>query len=140
MKKFIFSIFVASTLLFGGDLVDLGNGKMIFEKVSVVEFKSGAIEIKDEFKEDLAELIAFLKQNKEYKLELNGRSDNDGNPVQNRALSKRRAIVMQNYLVSKGISKSRMKIIALGEKNPLATNDTPAGKEINRSVEIVLVK
>ena len=57
--KFIFSIFVASTLLFGGDLVDLGNGKMIFEKVSVVEFKSGAIEIKDEFKKvmDIIEMI-----------------------------------------------------------------------------------
>ncbi len=138
MKKLVFSLFVTVSLLFSADVIDMGDGKAIFEKISVVEFKSGKIEIRDDHLEDLGEFVAFLKKNSSYSVVLYGRSDNVGNPVNNKALSKKRAIVLRSYLVKKGIKKSRLQIVALGDQKPIASNSTPAGQEINRSVEMIL--
>ena len=138
MKKLIFSLFVTVSLLFGADIIDMGDGKAIFEKISVVEFKTGKIEIREQHLLDLDAFVDFLKKNKKYSVILYGRSDNVGNPVSNKALSMKRAVKLRNHLVKKGISKDRFKLIALGDKKPIANNNTEAGREINRSVEMIL--
>jgi len=138
MKKLIFSLFVTVSLLFSADVIDMGDGKAIFEKISVVEFKTGKIEIRDQHLLDLDAFVEFLKKNKKYSVILYGRSDNVGNPANNKALSMKRAVKLRNFLVKKGIAKARFKLVALGDKNPIANNSTEAGREINRSVEMIL--
>jgi len=138
MKKLFFSLFVTVSLLFSADVIDMGDGKAIFEKISVVEFKTGKIEIREQHLLDLDAFVDFLKKDKKYSVILYGRSDNVGNPVKNKALSMRRAVKLRNYLVKKGIPKARFKLVALGDKKPIANNNTEAGREINRSVEMIL--
>ena len=51
-------------------------------------------------------------------------------------LSQRRANSVKDYLTSQGIAADRMKAIGYGESQPIATNDTPAGRAKNRRVEL----
>jgi OOP family OmpA-OmpF porin len=54
-------------------------------------------------------------------------------------LSKNRVITVQNYLVDKGVAKSRIRIFWKGETEPIATNNTEEGREKNRRVEIIIL-
>ncbi len=56
----------------------------------------------------------------------------------NQALSERRAAAVATALQMRGIGIDRLEIVGLGESYPVATNDTSAGREENRRVEVVL--
>lgn len=101
--------------------------------------------IKEEFKSELDKAADFLKNtNKKAKIEVAGHTDSKGSDEYNLALSKRRANAVANYLVSKGISKSRIKTAGYGESKPVASNenpdgsDNPDGRIKNRRTEIVV--
>ncbi len=142
MKKLLFGLIIAISITFAGEgkLLDLGNGYLMFEKISVVEFKPGTMDIVEYHKQDIGELIKFLKKNREYKVKIIGRADNKGDPATNMALSKKRALVVKRFLVKGGIPAKDIIIEARGDKDPIADNSTPAGQEINRSAEIQLFK
>ena len=55
-------------------------------------------------------------------------------------LSKSRANAVANYLISKGVSQRRIHIVALGNDNPIRNNNTERGRQLNRSVEVFIVK
>ncbi len=55
-------------------------------------------------------------------------------------LSKSRANAVANYLISKGVSQRRIHIVALGNDNPIGNNNTERGRQLNRSVEVFIVK
>lgn len=69
---------------------------------------------------------------------IEGHTDNVGEEIYNQSLSERRAHEIENYLIGKGVSDSRMKTIGYGERQPIASNDTEAGRQRNRRVEIGL--
>jgi general secretion pathway protein A len=67
---------------------------------------------------------------------IKGYTDSDGNYWYNLKLSKARAELVKNFLISRGIRSSRIKTIGMGPENPIGTNATKEGKKMNRRVEI----
>ena len=68
---------------------------------------------------------------------IHGHTDNVGNDEDNKTLSQNRAKAVYEYLATKGVSTSRMRTLGFGESQPVATNDTDEGRQLNRRVEIV---
>lgn len=67
-----------------------------------------------------------------------GHTDAQGTDEYNQQLSARRAASAENYLVSQGVARTRLSSTGRGEAEPLATNDTDAGRQQNRRVEIAI--
>jgi outer membrane protein OmpA-like peptidoglycan-associated protein len=73
-------------------------------------------------------------------IEVAGHTDASGGAKRNRELSQQRAESVRQYLISKGITKSRLTAKGYGPDKPIADNGTPEGREVNRRVEFVIVK
>lgn len=73
-------------------------------------------------------------------IELQGFTDNVGAEPYNLALSGRRAESVLRYLVSKDVPLHRISIVGLGKTNPVADNKTPQGRELNRRVEVRVLR
>jgi OOP family OmpA-OmpF porin len=82
--------------------------------------------------------VADLLTNKNYSLKLAGNTDNTGNFDTNMRLSQERADAVKQYLVSQGADASRIDAVGYGSTKPIATNDTPEGRQQNRRVEFTL--
>jgi OOP family OmpA-OmpF porin len=82
--------------------------------------------------------VAELLVNKNFSLKLAGHTDNTGSNALNMRLSKERAESVKAYLVSKGANASRIEAVGYGSSQPIATNDTPEGRQQNRRVEFTL--
>jgi outer membrane protein OmpA-like peptidoglycan-associated protein len=115
-------------------------------------------------KKELNNLVAILKENKDIKIEISSHTDASRNVAMatsilkrkgldyskaahdemskkyNNSLSQRRANSVVNYLINKGIPKSRLVAKGYGEENPVATNDTDEGRQKNRRTEFKVLK
>ena len=67
-----------------------------------------------------------------------GHTDQVGTATYNQGLSERRAAAAANYLVSQGVSRTRVATRGMGETDPVASNDTEAGRQQNRRVEVAI--
>jgi outer membrane protein OmpA-like peptidoglycan-associated protein len=105
-----------------------------------VFFNTGSHELLPESIVELEKLIEFLKQNPTLVIEIEGHTDNVGSQQMNQKLSEERAEEVYNYLISKGIMDYRMKYKGYGFAKPIATNDTPEGRSLNRRTEFVIIK
>ena len=65
-----------------------------------------------------------------------GHTDSSGSDAYNQGLSERRALSVQRLLVERGVSQNRISTVGYGETRPVASNDNPAGRQMNRRVEI----
>lgn len=74
------------------------------------------------------------------RIELHGHTDNSGNVEENMRLSEARARSVATFLANHGVPLDSMSIVAHGAERPLASNDTESGKQLNRRVEVVLLK
>jgi outer membrane protein OmpA-like peptidoglycan-associated protein len=72
------------------------------------------------------------------RVELHGHSDNTGDTELNKRLSEARARTVATFLANQGISTDQIAIVPHGAEKPLASNDSEAGRQLNRRVEIVL--
>lgn len=90
--------------------------------------------------EKLQEVVTSLKQRyPEGEIAVKGYTDATGSKSYNKDLSKERAEAVANFLQQKGdIEEDRIEVIAKGEKNPTATNETAEGRQENRRVEIMV--
>ncbi|MCO6497082.1 MAG: OmpA family protein [Chitinophagaceae bacterium] len=86
----------------------------------------------------LNEVVQVLKDNPTYKISVDGYTDNTGKADFNQKLSEARAKSVKDYLVSKGIDESRITSAGHGIENPIADNNTAAGRAQNRRVEMTL--
>jgi outer membrane protein OmpA-like peptidoglycan-associated protein len=73
-------------------------------------------------------------------IEIVGHTDSTGSDAINDPLSLSRASATRNYLVSRGVSAQRIATAGRGEREPVASNDTPAGRAQNRRVEIFIAE
>lgn len=89
-------------------------------------------------KTTLNRVVATLKDNPEIELEIGGHADDTGAKQYNLELSRKRAESVRDYMVSKGISKSRLSTRSYGETRPVADNTTAAGRMRNRRVELTV--
>lgn len=67
-----------------------------------------------------------------------GHTDDDGPDAYNQELSQRRVDAVVRYLAGKGVPVDRVTGVAKGEAEPLAANDTPEGRRLNRRIEFVI--
>ncbi len=85
----------------------------------------------------IKQLANWLKENPTIKLEIDGNTDNDGEPAANLKLSQARADEVKKQLVSNGIDASRLTTKGFGASKPIQSNDTQDGKANNRRVEFI---
>jgi outer membrane protein OmpA-like peptidoglycan-associated protein len=71
-------------------------------------------------------------------LEIQGHTSATGKPEYNLQLSRRRAEAVKHFLISRGVDEKRLSTVGFGETKPIASNDTYAGRALNRRIEIVL--
>ncbi len=81
----------------------------------------------------------YLEANPEAKIIITGHTDNSGTPAKNIVNGQHRAEAFKNALVRKSIPRNRIGCVSKGETEPIASNDTPEGREQNRRVELDLV-
>ena len=94
--------------------------------------------VKPESYGTLKSIAAILTENPDVRVKIAGHTDSDGADAANLDLSKRRGASVKNELVkSFGIDASRLESDGLGETQPIAPNDTPANKALNRRVELL---
>jgi outer membrane protein OmpA-like peptidoglycan-associated protein len=105
-----------------------------------ISFEYGSHRLKQKSFEELDLWIAFLKSQQGMKVVLRGHTDSAGYQEYNIKLSKNRARAVADYLVSKGVNASRLIVKGGGSAHPVATNDTPEGRSLNRRVEIKFVE
>lgn len=105
-----------------------------------VFFASGSAELKQESIPELNQLKSFLEDNPERGIIINGHTDNVGEEADNLALSEARAKAVRDYLASHGINPIRLGYKGYGENRPIATNETPEGRALNRRTEFEIVK
>ncbi len=85
---------------------------------------------------DLARVLAA--DSEDYEILVAGHTDNSGAEAYNQTLSERRAAAASDFLVTSGIPSSQIRIEGLGEMEPLASNENPAGQQANRRVEVAI--
>lgn len=88
---------------------------------------------------ELDRWIKMLSNNLHIYLEVSGHADNVGTKPYNQKLSERRAAAVVKYLAKKGIAKERLKAFGFGETQPVATNDTEDGRQMNRRVQVKMI-
>lgn len=103
-------------------------GRALFEFNSIV-INPGSIE-------SLQFVVKRLKKNRKYRIQVEGHTDAKGSEEYNQKLSERRANSVKRFLVKNGISANRIKTQGFGELNPIADNETDAGRAENRRVEV----
>lgn len=87
---------------------------------------------------NLKSLAASLKKYSNTDLLIVGHTDSSGSAEYNQSLSTRRSNAASGYLASQGISANRMRTSGMGEMEPLATNETEAGRQANRRIEVAI--
>ncbi|HBH05952.1 MAG TPA: hypothetical protein DDX92_05060 [Flavobacteriales bacterium] len=89
---------------------------------------------------DLELLLEYLNENPQSRIRIEGHTDNVGSESFNKRLSEKRARAIHNYLVRNRIDKDRIPYVGFGEEKPIATNDTPAGRQKNRRVSLTILE
>ena len=88
----------------------------------------------------LNDVAAWLKKNPQMKCELSGHTDGKGSVAYNQKLSEQRAQAVYDYLVKAGVSSDNLTWKGYGKSEPIATNDTAEGRQLNRRVELRLIR
>lgn len=135
--KLLLTIFVCSfAIVCNAQLPKMENGKLVLDKA--VTFKTGTAELTDEGKEALAPVKEFLTQ-KDYitTLRVEGHTDNAGVETTNQSLTEKRAFAVCKWLIENGVDCKRLIAVDFGSTKPIASNDTPADKALNRRIEFI---
>lgn len=111
-----------------GLVITLGD---VLFNTNKAQLKSGGIR-------NVQKLADFLKQYPKHVVLVEGHTDSTGSDSLNQELSDRRANAVRTALIDKGIGGDRVTTRGYGEAYPIAGNDTPAGRQLNRRVEIIL--
>ncbi|MGZ5443054.1 MAG: OmpA family protein [Thermoanaerobaculia bacterium] len=101
-------------------------------------FDTGKSALKAGARNALGKIADQLRANADVRIAIEGHTDSVGSDALNQALSEKRAAAVRDYLVSRGLPADRMTMTGLGETAPVATNDTAAGRQQNRRVELII--
>ncbi len=121
----------------GAEIERVGEGIQItFDSGILFDFDSSGL--RPEARENLSTLATSLQEYPNTELTVVGHTDSRGSDAYNQALSEQRANSAVQYLINQGISRSRITMMGKGETEPVATNETEAGRQQNRRVEIAI--
>ena len=105
-----------------------------------IQYKTGSAKIDPASYAVLDEIADLLTKNRDFKVEIQGHTDNTGSQAMNMKLSKDRANSVAAYLVNKGVTADQLTTEGYGPSRPIASNDTAAGRAKNRRVELKPIK
>ncbi len=114
------------------------------EEGIAVSFDSGILfafdssDLRPQARENLNKLAEILNRDTDTNLLIVGHTDWIGSETYNLGLSMRRARSAANYLIAQGISGNRIEVEGRGEYEPIATNETEEGRQLNRRVEVAI--
>jgi outer membrane protein OmpA-like peptidoglycan-associated protein len=118
--------------------INNGEGlKVTFE--SGILFETNSSTLNSTSQDALTKFSQSLQNNPETNVAISGHTDNTGSDAINQPLSERRAESVSNFLVGKGVSRSRLTTVGNGSHQPVADNNTSAGRAQNRRVEVVIL-
>jgi outer membrane protein OmpA-like peptidoglycan-associated protein len=104
-----------------------------------ITFDLNQASIKPSFTDTLESVALVLKEYDKTIIQVEGHTDSSGSQSYNQLLSEKRAGSVRDFLLNQGIEPKRTRAVGYGERYPIASNDTPAGREQNRRVELTLV-
>jgi len=103
---------------------------------SDISFDTGSAAIKADLRPILDQFATSLRNNPRAEVRIVGHTDSSGSDAVNRPLSEDRAASTRDYLAARGVAFERIQIEGRGASQPVASNDTAAGRARNRRVEI----
>lgn len=118
----------------GIDVTQQGDGILL--NLPDVTFAVDATAITPAFQNSLDKVAQSMVKYPDSLIDVYGHTDSTGSDAYNLDLSKRRADSVARYLISRGVSSARIQTQGMGEGYPVASNDTPEGRALNRRVEI----
>lgn len=113
---------------------------LLVSMTSNVLFDSGKSNLKPGAAKTIQEVVKILKAYAKNNISVEGHTDATGSAELNKKLSEKRAQSVANQLIKSGIAAERITVIGYGKDKPVATNATPAGREANRRVEVIILK
>jgi len=120
------------------DIILTPEGQTI--TLSTLNFEQGKSVIRKESFPELDEVVAMMNEDTKMVIQLEGHTDNSGDPKVNMKISEDRVEVVKKYLVTKGISKDRVKTKAFGGTKPLSNDRSAKSHSLNRRVEMRVLK
>ena len=122
----------------GAEVERVGEGiKITFD--SGLLFALDSDDLNSASRENLAELANTLKKYEDTDILVDGYTDATGPEEYNQDLSERRATSVERYLVAQNVASNRILARGFGESEPVASNDTAAGRQENRRVEVAIM-
>ncbi len=115
---------------------DAATGALNLVMPGNITFATDSSNIAPQFTGTLSDVAGVLKQYDKTTIVVEGHTDSTGAASYNQNLSVQRASSVANYLSSMGVASNRLQVMGMGESQPIASNDTEAGKAQNRRVEI----
>jgi len=119
-------------------LVPFAVGQTI--KLNNIFFSQSKYYLRENSYPELQRLIRTLKEYKTVEIRIEGHTDNQGDPALNLKLSQDRVNEVKKYLVSKGISNTRITTEGFGDTKPISSNDQEETRRLNRRVEFRITK
>jgi len=101
-------------------------------------FDTESYALRETTKANLTELSQTLKKYEDTNILIEGHTDNTGEEPYNQKLSENRADAVEQYLITQGIDNGRVTTKGYGETQPLDANDSEAGRQKNRRVEVAI--
>lgn len=103
-----------------------------------VLFDLNKADLKPSGDQTITRLAEFMREYEDRRVRIEGYTDSTGADAYNQGLSERRANAVHSALLNKGIERNRIETAGYGKQYPVASNDTAAGRQRNRRVEIVI--
>lgn len=121
----------------GATVQRVGEGILItFD--SGLMYDVNSYQLRSATRANLQELSRILQKYEDTDILIEGHTDSSGAEDYNQELSEKRAGSVYTYLVQQGVVATRFSTVGYGETQPVATNDTPAGRQQNRRVEVAI--
>lgn len=122
----------------GVDVYRQGD-ELVLRMPSGITFPVDRFDIQPQFQSTLNQVAQTLASYDQTYIDVLGHTDSTGSDAYNQSLSERRSQSVANYLAGHGVARARMGIRGYGEAQPIASNETEAGRSENRRVEIKVV-
>jgi outer membrane protein OmpA-like peptidoglycan-associated protein len=121
-----------------GVSVTRSGDNLVLNMPGNITFATGSSDLNGNFFGVLDSVALVLKEYDKTIIDVSGHTDSVGSDSTNQTLSERRASTVGKYLETKGVSDQRVATAGYGKTHPVASNDTPGGRQQNRRVELTL--
>ncbi len=118
---------------------ELEEGESRVYQLKNVQFQTGSDQLSELSVYELQNLVDFMKENEDLQIEIQGHTDDTGDPEANMTLSQSRADRVASFLEEAGIPANRFNSVGYGASQPVDTNSTDAGRANNRRVQIEIL-